>query len=103
MTQIESKKDEVEKGIFKVFRVKKTGEMTKEQMIKTGYKNPRHDKYLCYFFDEEVSIGSLNIEKIIEDDKQAFKDKNRNEHVPPQYPEGKPIYIKGETLKEYRL
>lgn len=97
------KEGEEQKGIYKVFRVKNIGEMTKEQMIKTGYNNPHHDKYLCYFFDEEVTIGSLNIEKIIEEDKKAFKEKTKYEQVPPKYPKGKPIYLNGKTLKEYRL
>lgn len=89
-------------GIYKAFRVKNIGEMTKEQMIKTGYKNPHHDKYLCYFFDEEITLGNLDIEKIIEDDRKQFFESIKNNHVYEPYPNGRPIYLEGKKLIEYR-
>ena len=89
-------------GIYKAFRVKNIGEMTKEQMIKTGYKDPHHDKYLCYFFDEEITLGNLDVEKIIEDDKKEFFESIKNNHVYEPYPNGRPIYMKGKELIEYR-
>ncbi|MBR0175938.1 MAG: LlaJI family restriction endonuclease [Bacteroidales bacterium] len=92
-----------EVGVYKTFRVKNIGELTKEQMIKTGYKDPGHDKYLCYFFDEEVTIGKLNIERIIEDDKAAFFEAAKNKPIKDDYPEGRPIYLTGAKLIEYRL
>lgn len=92
-----------QEGVYKTFRVKNIGEMTKEQMIRTGYKDPHHDRYLCYFFDEEVTIGNLDIAKIIADDKQAFFEKMKNEHVFEKYPSGRPIYLDGEKLLQYRL
>lgn len=92
-----------EVGVYKTFRVKNIGELTKEQMIKTGYKDPGHDKYLCYFFDEEVTIGKFDIERIIEDDKAAFFEAAKNKPIKDDYPEGRPIYLKGEKLIEYRL
>ena len=48
------------------FRVKNTGEMSKEKMIETGYQDPRHDRYFCYFFDEEITLGKFDIESILE-------------------------------------
>lgn len=48
------------------FRVKNMGEMSKEKMLETGYENPRHDHYFCYFFDEEITLGKFDIESIIE-------------------------------------
>ena len=78
-------------GVYKAFRVKNIGEMTKEQIIRTGYKNPHHDRYLCYFFDEEVSLGNIDIEKIIEDDRKMFLDSIKNNRVYEPYPYGRPI------------
>ena len=45
-----------ENKVYKAFRVKNTGELTREQMISQGYLRPRHDKYFCYFFDEEITL-----------------------------------------------
>lgn len=85
-------------GVYKAFRVKNIGEMTKEHLLKTGYKDPHYDKYLCYFFDEEISLGNLDIKRIIEDDKKEYS----NSHVLESYPSGRPIYIEGKKLIEYR-
>ena len=85
-------------GVYKSFRVKNIGEMTKEHLIKTGYKDPHYDKYLCYFFDEEISLGNLDIKRIIEDDKKEYN----NSHVHEPYPSGRPIYLEGQKLIEYR-
>ena len=71
-------------------------------MISKGYKNPHHDKYLCYFFDEEVSIGNIDVEKIIEDDKKAFLEETKYNHVLERYPQGRPIYLEGIKLLKYR-
>ena len=91
-------------GVFKTFRVKNIGEMPKERMIKTGYKNPHHDKYLCYFFDEEVTIGqNLDISKIIEDDRKAYFESIKNNRVFEPYPQRRPIYLDGKKLLYYRL
>lgn len=90
-------------GVYKTFRVKNIGEMKKEQMIKTGYKNPHHDKYLCYFLDEEVTIGNLDIKRIIENDKREFFEANKNHRGRELYPRGRPIYLNGDKLIEYRL
>lgn len=90
-------------GIYKTFRVKNIGELTKEQMIKTGYKEPGHDKYLCYFFDEEVTIGTIDIQRIIEDDQKAFFETKKNKSKDDEYPIGRPIYLNGARLIEYRM
>lgn len=90
-------------GVYKVFRVKNIGEMSKMQMVKTGYIDPHFDSYLCYFFDEEVTLGNININKIIEDDKKAFIERTRFNHVLEKYPEGHPIYLEGRQLINYRF
>lgn len=73
------------------FRVKNTGEMSKKKMIATGYKCPRHDRYFCYFFDEEITLGKIDLEAILNE----AKAKNG-------YIEGQPIYLTGRELIEYR-
>ena len=88
--------------VYKVFRVKNIGEMSKAQMIKTGYHDPNHDRYLCYFFDEEVTLGNINIDKIIEDDRKGFMEDTRYNHVLEEYPQGRPIYLDGNQLIAYR-
>ena len=92
-----------QEGAFKVFRVKNIGEMSKYQMIRTGYNNPHYDKYLCYFFDEEVNLGNIDIARIIEDDKKSFFESTRFNHVLEKYPDGRPIYLDGSKLINYRL
>ena len=81
-----------EKKVYKAFRVKNTGELTREQMISQGYLNPQHDRYFCYFFDEEITLGEFDIEAIIE----AEKAKN------VEYAKGVPIYMNGEELIKFR-
>lgn len=81
-----------EKKVYKAFRVKNTGELTHEQMISQGYLNPRHNRYFCYFFDEEITLGEFDIETIIE----AEKTRNAG------YAKGMPIYMHGEELIKFR-
>ena len=81
-----------ENKVYKTFRVKNTGELTREQMISQGYLNPRHDRYFCYFFDEEITLGEFDIAAIIEAEKM------RN----AEYAKGMPVYISGEELIKFR-
>lgn len=81
-----------EKKVYKAFRVKNTGELTREQMISQGYLYPRHDRYFCYFFDEEITLGEFDIEAIIE------AEKTRN----AEYAKGMPVYMNGEELIKFR-
>ncbi len=73
------------------FRVKNTGEMSKEKMLETGYENPCHDRYFCYFFDEEITLGKFDIEGIIE-----------TESKKSGYVDGMPIYLTGKELIKFR-
>ena len=73
------------------FRVKNTGEMSKEKMMQTGYENPRHDRYFCYFFDEEITLGKFDIDKILDEVKKK-----------EEYVEGQPLYLTGKELIQYR-
>ena len=90
-------------GVYKAFRVKNTGEMSKAQMIKTGYDEPHHDSYFCYFFDEEISLGDFDILKIIEADRENYDVQAQiDKHMPKDYPVGRPIYMTGRELIKYR-
>lgn len=86
-------------GVWKSFRVKNIGEMDQDHMKATGYKDPKHEKYLCFFFDEEINIGNYDIKKIIDDDRRTYLENHHSE----DYPQGRPIFIKGRQLIEYRL
>lgn len=88
-----------ENKVYKAFRVKNTGELTREQMISQGYLRPRHDKYFCYFFDEEITLGEFDIHGIIEADKKKHEvDAKQKE----KYAEGQPIFMSGEELIKFR-
>lgn len=88
-----------DKGVYKAFRVKNIGELTKQQMIDTGYINPRHDAYLCYFFDEEITLGEFDIKKIIEADRKKHEVDAKQKK---EYAEGQPVYMSGKELIKYR-
>ena len=85
--------------VYKAFRVKNTGELTREQMEKQGYINPRHDKYFCYFFDEEITLGEFDIQGIIDADRKKYE---AVEKLKEEYAEGQPVFMSGEELIMYR-
>ena len=90
-------------GVRYAFRVKNTGEMQKQQMIDTGYINPHHDSYFCYFFDEEISLGEFDVNKIIEFDKEQYKkETEKDKKLPKDYTYGRPIYLSGRDLIKFR-
>lgn len=88
-----------ENKVYKAFRVKNTGELTSEQMEKQGYVNPHHDKYFCYFFDEEITLGEFDIQGIIEADKMKYK---ADPKLKDEYAEGQPVYMSGKELIRFR-
>lgn len=88
-----------DKGVYKAFRVKNVGELTKQQMIDTGYINPRHEVYLCYFFDEEITLGEFDIKKIIEADRMKHEADSKQKK---EYAEGQPVYMSGKELINFR-
>ena len=90
-------------GIRYAFRLKNTGVMTKQQMIDTGYVNPHHDEYFCYFFDEEISLGEFDVTQIIEFDKEQYKQEvKKDKDLPEKYPKGRPVYLSGRDLIRFR-
>lgn len=88
-----------ENKVYKAFRVKNTGELTSEQMIKQDYRNPHHDKYFCYFFDEEITLGDFDIQGIIEADKKKYEADPKHKE---KYAEGQPVYMSGKELIKFR-
>ena len=46
--------------------------ITEERMSKAWYPNPK-GKYFCYVFDEEVTLGNLDIAKIIDKDENFVR------------------------------
>lgn len=90
-------------GIRYAFRLKNTGVMTKQQMIDTGYVNPHHDEYFCYFFDEEIFLGEFDVTQVIEFDKEQYKQEvKKDKDLPEKYPKGRPIYLSGRDLIRFR-
>ncbi len=95
--------DKEHEGVYKVFRVKGYAEKSRDELIKEGYPDPHHDRYYCYYFDEEVNLGQYDIEKIISTDRlnysfKIYQSKSRSK----TYPEGRPIFLSGKELIEYR-
>lgn len=88
-----------ENKVYKAFRVKNIGELKRQQMLDTGYVNPQHDAYLCYFFDEEITLGEFDIQKIIQADRERFMADQKQKD---EYAEGQPVYMSGSELIKYR-
>lgn len=78
---------------YRVFKVHHHAVMDNERMKKAWYQNPRHDKYFCYVFDEEVTLGSLNIKTLISQERINLKS---------DFIEGAPIFKNGKEMMEYR-
>ena len=72
------------------FRVKGYQVKTKEDLIKEGYPSPHHDRYYCYVFDEEVNLGTFDIERIISTDRINYSSEiYQSRSITKKYPEGK--------------
>lgn len=77
---------------YRVFRVHHHATMTADRLLRSYYPSkPTAEKYLCYVFDEEVTLGKLNIAALIQEH-EATSD----------YEDGAPIFVSGETLMKYR-
>ena len=90
-------------GVYKAFRVKGYQEKTKEDLIKEGYPSPHHDRYYCYIFDEEVNLGTFDIERLISTDRINYSSEiHQSRSILKRYPEGRPIFITGSELLKFR-
>lgn len=75
---------------YHVFRIHDFAVMSKERMKKALYPRPKGN-YFIFRFDEEVSIGQLDINRYI-----SMK------RLEPDFEEGMPLYPKGEELMKYK-
>lgn len=76
---------------FRVFRVHHHATMDEDRMRKAWYPNPK-GKYFCYVFDEEVTLGTLDVASVINDRAEAYPDEKL----------GIPIFLTGTDLLKYR-
>lgn len=78
---------------YRVFRVHHHASMDKKRLIKSQYPSePNSEKYFCYVFDEEVTLGDLDIHALLSSKRIVEKiDDN-----------GAPIFVSGKELLEYR-
>lgn len=83
--------DFCEASSYKVYRIRNNAVINKERIERSGYVNPQGD-YYCYILDEEVTLGKLDVPKLIAD--ASVKD---------GYKPGMPLYVKGAELIQYRL
>ena len=79
-------------GKYRVFRIHDYAEMTEEKMRLALYPREPHGDYFVFRFDEEVSIGLFDIDKLISERRA-----NDNNFV-----EGAPIYPTGKELMDYK-
>lgn len=79
---------------YRVFRVHHHAVMTAERMKKSLYPHdPKSHKYFCYVFDEEVTLGNLDINSLLSFERID----NKN------YIEGAPIFLTGKEIIKYRV
>ena len=82
-----------EENKYHVFRIHDYAEMTEERMRLALYPREPHGDYFVFRFDEEVSIGSFDIHKLIS-----------THHVSDiKFVEGSPVYPTGKELLKYKL
>lgn len=89
-------------GEYRVFHVKDHAYLRKEDVLETGYptKDPNgqaESDYYLYRFDEEVSIGKIDIVKLIDDlSVKAISS-------PEGYIANQPLFISAQELIQYRI
>ena len=76
---------------YRVFHVHHHATMTEERMRKARYPEPQ-GKYFCYVFDEEVTLGNLDIAALIANEQKTNTD----------FIQGYPIFKTGKELIKYR-
>lgn len=85
-------------GEYRVFHVKDTAsKVTEERMRKTWYPSEVKGAFFFYRFDEEVSLGNLDIVSLLE----YLKVKHLKEHE--KYTPGEPLFGTAEEAKEFRI
>ncbi|MCQ2608586.1 MAG: restriction endonuclease, partial [Bacteroidales bacterium] len=78
---------------YKVFHVHHHATMTADRLKKSLYPSePNAERYFCYVFDEEVTLGFLDIASILKKEQTQRSSKEK----------GAPIFITGKELLGYR-
>ena len=77
---------------YHVFRIHDYAVMTEERMVKALYPRKPKGDYFIFRFDEEVSVGKIDINRLI-----------GMRRLEPNFTEGAPIYLKGEELLKFKL
>jgi hypothetical protein len=81
-------------NVYRVFRVHHHATMTAKRLTQSRYPSvPSAEKYLCYVFDEEISLGHLNLSDLLSKERIGNRD----------YNDGAPIFKTGEEMMEYRI
>ena len=73
---------------YKVYRVRNHAVITKDRITQSGYPNP-HGDYFCYILDEQVSLGDIDVPKLLSENT-----------VDLEHPY-KPIYLTAQKVREY--
>lgn len=76
---------------YHVFRIHDYAEMSEERMRQALYPREPKGDYFVFRFDEEVSIGQFDINRLI-----------NMKRLESDFVEGTPLYVKGSELLGYK-
>ena len=77
---------------YRVFHVHHHAYIKEDRMRETLYPSEPKGNYFCYVFDEEVTLGKLDIQRLIS--QKRIDDR--------EYVDGAPIFMNGKELIKYR-
>ena len=77
---------------YRVFHVHHHAYIKEDRMRETLYPSEPKGNYFCYVFDEEVTLGKLDIQRLIS--QKRIDDR--------EYVDGAPIFMSGKELIKYR-
>lgn len=77
---------------YRVFHVHHHAFIQKDRMSKTLYPSESKGNYFCYVFDEEVTLGNLDVHRLIS--QKRIDDR--------EYVDGAPIFMTGKELIKFR-
>ncbi len=84
--------DFADPSAYAAYRIKGGMRCTREKMLRMGYASASGD-YYCYVLDEEVSLGDLDVPRLLDE---------RAREKGGDFRPGAPIYLKGGELIGYR-
>lgn len=77
---------------YRVFHVHHYAYIKEDRMRETLYPSEPKGNYFCYVFDEEVTLGNLDVQRLIS--QKRIDDR--------EYVDGAPIFMSGKELIKYR-